>query len=87
MYRISSTIDLENKILTREIALHRDPIFHDTPGGGFYFVGANTFTGRVKQSLWQTGYRLIAQMPQDAELDDPGGAMDSQAEGDQDILA
>jgi len=31
MYRISSTIDLEDKILTREIALHRDPIFHDTP--------------------------------------------------------
>ena len=31
MYRNSSTIDLEDKILASEIALHRNPIFHDTP--------------------------------------------------------
>jgi hypothetical protein len=37
--------------------------------------------------LHRPRYRLIAQMLQDAELDDPGGAMDSQAEGDQDVLA
>jgi hypothetical protein len=31
MYRSSSTIDLEDKILASEVALHRNPIFHDTP--------------------------------------------------------
>jgi hypothetical protein len=31
MYRVSSTIDLEDKVLTSEIAMRRDPIFHETP--------------------------------------------------------
>jgi hypothetical protein len=56
MYRNSSTIDLEDKILASEIALHRNPIFHDTPyhlprrcvlGGG-----ANSDWG----GFWQKSY-------------------------------
>jgi hypothetical protein len=31
MYRVSSTIDLDDKVLTREIALRCGPIFHETP--------------------------------------------------------
>ena len=31
MYRISLTIDLEDKVLMRETAIGHDPIFHETP--------------------------------------------------------
>jgi hypothetical protein len=56
-------------------------------GRGFYFVGAHTFTSRVKQPLWQSGYRFIGQLLQRCRSRYPGGAMNSQAEGDEEILA